>query len=156
MPLPTPNASFQMAFLKCRCDTISLTTIHIGGPAMRTRRSLRLQRNAQSRTPASPTSSPSAPTIMSGTSFVMSRSHRPDVESAAHEGLALACMSISMPSPIIRTPRGATRRSARRTARGPAPPRHGPSMIFCGSTIGFAVACKKDSVHRYRAPSTRV
>jgi hypothetical protein len=60
------------------------------------------------------------------------REHRPEVESADQAARPVACMAarqVSMPSPTISTSPG----SARRTA----PPRQGPSIIFCRSTGAF-------------------
>ena len=96
---------------------------------MRTRRPSRFQRSAAPRAAALPASSPSARTITSRTSCGRSRASRPEVESAAHAGCPVACIAareVSMPSPTISTSPAAASRTA--------PPRHGPSIIFCGST----------------------
>src|ERR1700677_633669 len=115
-----------------RPTSMSLKSSPCGGRAMRTPGPSRLQPRAQSRAAASPASSPSARTITSCTSFGSSRERRPDVESAAQTGCPVACIAarqVSIPSPTISTSPG----SARRTA----PPRHGPNIIFCGSTGAF-------------------
>ena len=70
-----------------------------------------------------------ARTITLRTSTGRLRLRSPEVESAAHAGLPVACIAarqVSMPSPTI----SALRTSPSRTA----PPRHGPSIIFSGST----------------------
>src|SRR6516225_6617260 len=109
--------------------SMSLKSIPRGGRAIRTCRPSRFQRHPQSRAAASPASSPSASTITSRTAVGRSSERIPEVESAAHAGLPVACIAarqVSMPSPTIKRSLG----SARQTA----PPRQGPSIIFCGST----------------------
>ena len=97
---------------------------------MRTRRPSRFQRMAQSRAAASPASSPSASTITSRTpsrqierAQARGRKRCPGRMTGRLHGGKAAFRCLRRPS-------------ARRPgwARRTTPPRHGPSIIFCGST----------------------
>src|SRR5262249_29936789 len=126
-------------------SSMSLKSRPCGGRAMRTRRPWRFLRKAQSRAAASPASSPSAKTITLRTCFGRSRARSPEVESAAQAGWPVASMAVrlvSMPSPTRSTSLGLARRTA--------PPRHGPSIIFCGLTGAFPAPSRVRKV-RWRA-----
>src|SRR6266566_3418468 len=107
----------------------SLKSAPAGGRAIRTSRPARLHRSAAALAAASPAASPSASTMMSRTTGGRWSERRPGADIAAQVGEPVACIAesaVSMPSAIIsRVPTGLSRT---------APPRQGPSIVFCGLT----------------------